>query len=150
MDKKEFVAFCKREFYKRDFKKVKNGYYLDGDKDILGAIFFQKSDYSESYYINCSFSIKGYNKFLPYPSYHETDIDKRIVVPQKRKKEVSLWSTIYFDDFTENELRPWFDKAFDEWILPPIKEGKKFILNNLNTLYTLTLNADEILNELQR
>ncbi len=51
LDKNEFKAFCKKEFYKHGFIKVKNAYYQEGDNDILGAIFFQKSDFSDSYYI---------------------------------------------------------------------------------------------------
>lgn len=39
MNKKEFLEFCKKEFYKRGYKKVKRGYYLEGEADILSAIF---------------------------------------------------------------------------------------------------------------
>lgn len=37
MTKQEFKDFCRQEFYKRGFKKVKNMYYFDGESDCYSA-----------------------------------------------------------------------------------------------------------------
>ena len=41
MDKKEFKAFCQKEFKARGFKKKKNAFYLAGH-DLLCEIDLQK------------------------------------------------------------------------------------------------------------
>ena len=35
---------------------------------------------------------------------------------------------IEYEEYTEDELRPYFDKEFEERILPPVYQGKKYIL----------------------
>ena len=56
---------------------------------------------------------------------------------------------VEYEEYTEDELRPYFDREFEERILPPIKQGKKFILENLNQSYSLTLNQEEVMRKLQ-
>lgn len=134
MDKKEFQEFCKNEFYRRGFKKVKKMYYLDGDKDLLCGIDLQKSYYGSCYYVNVNFFIKGFNPNLPYPTYYDVDIFSRILVMSKNLDKGEYYRTgqIEYEKYKESELRVYFDKAFDEWILPCIYEGTGYFVRLFN------------------
>ena len=54
-----------------------------------------------------------------------------------------------YGDYTEEELRPYFEQAFEGRILPPIYQGKKFILDNLGKLYSLDLHPEEVMQKLK-
>lgn len=56
---------------------------------------------------------------------------------------------VEYEEYMEDELRPFFDREFEEKVLPPIIQGKKYIWDNLNTLYFLTLNQEEVKRKLQ-
>ena len=60
-----------------------------------------------------------------------------------------LTSAIEYEEYTEEELRPYFDRAFEEEILPPVNHGKSFILDNLGKIYSLTLHKEEVMQKLQ-
>ena len=55
---------------------------------------------------------------------------------------------VEYEEYTEEELRPYFDTAFKEVILPPVYQGKKFILDNLGKLYFLDLHQEEVMEKL--
>lgn len=151
MDKNEFKCFCKNEFIKRGFVKQKNAFYLFG-RDILCGIDLQKSNYGDVYYINYSFFVGEFLNVTNFPTFYESDIYGRIVVMSKSQTYQGkrfLTSQIEYGEYTEDELRSFFDKEFEEKILPPIYLGKKYILDNLNTLYFLTLNQEEVKRKLQ-
>lgn len=151
MDKSEFKAFCKKEFEARGFKKKKNFYYLTGH-DLLCEIDLQKSNYSDIYYINYYYFIGGFENITNYPTRYESDIQGRFIV-MSRKQTIQgkqfMTARIEYQEYTEDELKPFFDKEFKEKILPPINIGKKYILDNLNTIYFLTLNQEEVEVKLQ-
>lgn len=151
MDKKQFKEFCKKEFVSRGFIKVKKGYYLNGNQGVLCAIFLQKSDYSESYYVNYYFFLGEFHDTKDYPFHYDLDVQGRISVMSKTTDhgEVFLTSMIKYEAYTEEELHPFFDKEFEERILPPVQQGKKYILDNLNKLYFLTLRQEEVMKKLQ-
>ena len=151
MDKKQFKEFCRKEFQKRGFKKVKNTYYLLG-KDLLCGLHLQKSNFGNVYYINYYYFLGDYQNQSIFPVYYDSDIDKRIVVMSKSQTchgECFLTAQIEYEEYTEEELRFFFDKEFEEKILPPIFQGKKYILSNLGSLYKLTLNQEEVMRKLQ-
>lgn len=60
-----------------------------------------------------------------------------------------LTAQIEYEEYNEDELRYYFDKEFEEKVLPPIRYGKKYILDNLRKLYRLTLNQEEVMQKLQ-
>ena len=60
-----------------------------------------------------------------------------------------MTAQIEYENYSEDELRFWFDKDFNERILPPVQKGKKYILENLDKLYTLTLHQENVLKKLQ-
>ena len=151
MDKKQFKEFCKKEFQKRGFQKVKNTYYLPG-KDLICGIDLQKSNYGNVYYVNYFYFLENYQERVSYPPYQESDIQDRIVVMSKTqtfKGKHFLTAQIEYEEYAEDELRAFFDKDFNEKILPPIYKGKKFILENLERLYFLTFDQDEVIKKLE-
>ena len=131
MDKNEFKAFCKNEFYKRGYRKIKNMYFLTGNEGVMSSIELQKSNYGEEYYVNFYFYIGNVSSSL-YPTLYEADVYGRIIVMSKKQKYKGDYfetGAIEYEEYTEETLRPYFDKAFDERILPPVYQGKKYILN---------------------
>ena len=151
MDKKQFKEFCKNEFKARGFKKQRNVFYLTG-QDLLCGIDLQKSNYGEAYYVNYYYFIGDFENITDYPTRYESDIQGRIVVMSRRQTfqgKPFMTAQVEYEEYTEDGLRPFFDKEFEEKILPPIKLGKKHIRDNLNTLYFLTLNQEEVKRKLQ-
>ena len=151
MDKKQFKSFCKTEFEKRGFKKQKNAFYLIG-RDLLCGIDLQKSNYGDIYYVNYYFFIGDFTDIIKFPTHYESDIQERILVMSKKqtyKGNTFLTSLIEYTEYTEEELSFYFSNAFDENILPPIYQGKKYILDNLGKRYSLTLHKNEVLQKLK-
>ena len=91
MDKNEFKAFCKNEFYKRGYRKIKNMYFLTGNEGVMSSIELQKSNYGEEYYVNFYFYIGNVSSSL-YPTLYEADVYGRIIVMSKKQntKEIIL------------------------------------------------------------
>ncbi len=151
MEKNEFKNFCKKEFELRGFKKNKKMFYLAG-KDLLCGIDLQKSYYSNSYYINYYFFIGEFNDLNYYPVCYDLDVQGRILAMSKTqtvKGENFLTAAIEYEEYTEEELHSYFDKEFEEKILPPVYQGKKYILENLGEFYHLTLRQEEVLQKLK-
>ena len=151
MDTKQFKNFCKKEFELRGFKKIKKTFYLAG-KDLLCGIELQKSNYSNSYYINYYFFLGKFDDTNDYPVCYDLDIQGRMVAMSKTQTvrgKHFLTSAIEYEEYTEEELRPYFDRAFEEEILPPVNHGKSFILDNLGKIYSLTLHKEEVMQKLQ-
>ena len=151
MDKNEFKAFCKNEFKARGFCKIKKAFYLKG-KDLLCGIELQKSNFSNSYYVGFYFYIGEFNNTSTYPVCYDLDVQSRIRVMSKTQTidgKHFPTAAIEYEEYTEEELRPYFDKEFEKRILPPIHQGKKYILDNLGKLYSLTLHKEEVIKKLQ-
>ena len=152
MDKNEFKAFCKKEFTARGFRKIKSDFYLPGN-GLLCELNLQKSNYSNSYYINFYFFIGEFKEEKEYPQYYEYDIYGRILAMSKTQTSGGrhfLTGMIEYEEYTEEELRTYFDKQFEERILPPILLGKQYILDNLGKLYSLTFRKEEVMQKLQQ
>lgn len=151
MDKDQFKRFCKSEFEKHGFKKIKKEFYLLG-KDLLCGISLQKSNFGSVYYVNYYYFIGDYSQTKNYPTYHSSDVEGRLAVMTKTdtiQGEHFLTAQIEYEEYNEDELRYYFDKEFEEKVLPPIRYGKKYILDNLRKLYRLTLNQEEVMQKLQ-
>lgn len=149
MNKKEFKTFCRKEFESRGFKKYNKMFYLSG-KDVLCGLLIDKSDYSDSYYINYYFFIGEFNNPNEYPTRYDHDIYGRISVLSKTQtyKGKPCLTAIEYEEYNEEELRPYFEKKFEEVILPAIYHGKKYILDNLGKLYFLYLRKEEVMQKL--
>ena len=152
MEKKAFIKFCDNEFKKRGFVKVKKGYYLNGEKGVLCGIFLQRSNYSKSYYINYYFFLGEFENEKNYPMNYDLDVQGRILAMSKTQKKQGknfITSMIEYEEYTEDELRPFLDMEFEKKVLPPVYQGKKYILDNLNILYFLTLNKQGVMYKLK-
>ena len=151
MDKKQFKTFCKNEFQKRGFTKQNNTFYLVG-KELLCGIELTKSNYGEVYYVDFFYCIGDYSKDTKFPDYYSSDIESRFIAMSKTQTvrgKCFLTAMIEYEEYTEEELRPYFNKEFEERVLPPIYQGKKYILDNLGKLYHLTLRKEEVMQKLQ-
>lgn len=151
MDKKQFKEFCKNEFKARGFKKQRNVFYLTG-RDLLCGIDLQKSNYGEVYYVNYYYFIGDFENIANYPTPYESDIQGRIAVMSKKQTfqgKQFMTAQVEYEEYTQEELRPYFDRAFEEEIFPPVNHGKSFILDNLGKIYFLTLHKEEVMQKLQ-
>ena len=152
MDKTQFKIFCDKYFRIIGFEKYKNLYYLNGDAHILCALKLQKSNYSNTYYVNYYYFLGDFNDSTKFPTIYDSDIDGRISVMSKNmlhKGEHFMTAQIEYEEYSEEELEQYFDIAFNDVILPPISQGKKYILNHLKEKYFLTLNQEEVLKKLR-
>ena len=151
MEKKEFVEFCGNEFKKHGFKKGKKYFYMVG-KDLLCGMDLQKSNYGNVYYVNFFYFIGDYSASTILPTHYESDIQGRILAMSKTQTyqgERFMTALIEYEEYAEDELQVFFDKEFKEKVLPPITQGKKYILDNLGKVYFLTLRQDEVKRKLK-
>lgn len=149
MNKQEFKNFCHEEFTKRGFKKRKSMYYLKG-KELLCGLYLQKS-MAEAYYVEYDFFLEEYNDVKSYPSTYEADIGIRMEVLSKDtfEGEYFMDACIEYELYSEEEIKPYFDRIFERHILPPILEGKKYILAN-KEFYFKSLFPEEINSVLEK
>ena len=134
MDKNEFKKFCHDEFTKREFKKRKNAYYRASEHGLLCVLRLQKS-YGEAYYINCSFFIGNFSDPKDYPAREDYDLYDRPICVISRdtyKGEHFMHAMIEYEKYTAEELLPYFTKAFDERIMPPLINGKQELLKQID------------------
>lgn len=151
MNSKDFKKFCNCYFMSKGFMKVKNTYYCNGSAGVLCSIDLQKSNYGAIYYINYCFFLGTFTDVADFPSTYEFDIIGRIAVMSKTQHKdgkVFLTAQIEYEEYSQEELTPLFDKEFENKILPPIRLGKSYLVDNLNKLYFLTLRKEEVLNKL--
>ena len=151
MDKKRFKEFCQNEFKARGFKKQRNVFYLAGH-DLLCGIDLQKSNYGDVYYVNYFYFIGEFKNITDYPTPYESDIEGRITVMSRKSTfqgKQFMTALIEYGEYTEEELRPFFERALEEEILPPVNRGKSFILDNLGTIYFLTMHQEEVMQKLK-
>ena len=128
MNKDEFKKFCSESFIQHGFIERKSRFYQQGQSGIFCAADLQRSDYSEAYYINCSFLTKdGDAAIEPY-------FFRRIKV-----KSVSMHSAlglrfmtdmIVFADYTPVEMLKYLNTAFDDWIMPTLTVGADFVMKH--------------------
>lgn len=151
MDKKTFKEFCKNEFETHGFKKQRNVFYLTGH-DLLCGIDLQKSNYGDVYYVNYYYFIGEFEAITGYPTHYESDIQGRITVMSRKQTSHGkqfMTAQIEYEEYTEEELLPFFERAFEEEILPPVDHGKSFILDNIGKLYSLTMHKEEVIQKLK-
>lgn len=114
MDKKTFKEFCKNEFETHGFKKQRNVFYLTGH-DLLCGIDLQKSNYGDVYYVNYYYFIGEFEAITGYPTHYESDIQGRITVMSRKQTSHGkqfMTAQIEYEEYTEEELRPFFERAF--------------------------------------
>lgn len=145
MTKQEFKDFCHEEFMKRGFTKRKKMYYLNG-KDLLAGLYLQKS-MAEAFYVEWDFFIGKYTDMKLYPTTYDADLTKRIEVLSKDtiNGEHFMDACIEYELYTAKELKEYFDKAFEEHIMPPIAIGKEFLLQDIGYYSHLTMEEKNVI-----
>lgn len=136
VEKKEFINFCKEDFKKRGFKKIKKGYYLDNGKGILVIIYLQRGSYGKYYYINCNFNIGSLDNDIPKPIFDDANFFNRIKIMSKANDTIDgkqyMTEQIPYEEYAQNELQPFFDKYFEKMVIPVIIGGKQYIIENID------------------
>lgn len=153
MDKKEFKQFCHNEFVGRGFKRKKSMYYLRGLDDILCGIWLKQSNYGSVYTVMFYYFFDNAPVEQIYPLHHEYDLVGYIKVLSKDTVRGQRYfsGTIDYEKYTEEELKPYFDRAFEEYILPPIELGKaQIIAYNEHLTAHHTRSKNEVIDELRR
>ena len=151
MEKDTFLVFCHNEFSKRGFKKRKSMYYLNGEKDVLCGIWLKKSNFGPEYVVMYYFYVGSFASPKEYPGRFDFDLTGYIEVMSKitYKGEYFLTGGISYEQYTEQELIPYFENAFNKFILPPVQEGKTYLLMNHNHLgFPVQRDKNEILDKL--
>ena len=151
MDKQQFKDFCKKEFLSHGFKKQKNVFYRAGE-EVLCSLDLQRSNFGPIYYINYKYYIGDYRQATLYPTVYDMGVSGRFIVMSKKDRingKCFETSEIEYEEYTEEELKPYFDKAFEEIILPALQHGKAYILKYLGVKYRLTIHQAEVMEQLQ-
>lgn len=130
MTKQEFKDFCHKEFVRRGFIKRKSMYYLKG-KELLCGLYLQKS-MADAFYVEYDFFIGNYEDIKKYPTKYEADIWRRIAILSKDTVdgERYMGALIEYERYIVEEIKPYFDDVFEKYIMPPIEDGKKILLDN--------------------
>lgn len=153
MNKEEFKMFCHKEFTNRGFEKIKKMYYIKGNMGILCGLDLQKSNYGPNYYVNYYYFIGDFVNVREYPDIYNFDVQGRISVMSKGQTALDgsrfMTSMIAYEEYSEEELKGYFNKAFDEVIMIPVYRGKGYIMDNLGKLYFLTLRQEQVLEKLK-
>ena len=116
------------------------------------GIDLQKSNYGDVYYANYYYFIGEFKNITDYPTHYESDIQGRIAVMSRKQTfqgKQFMTAQVEYEEYTEEELRPYFERAFEEEILPPVDHGKSFILDNIGKLYSLTMHKEEVIQKLK-
>jgi len=128
MDKKEFKKFCVEEIKKNGFHKEGKQYYLYAKKDVICMVSFEFSNYSPAMGICYTFYTGNYENPTQYPN-RDTLFDYcgyiQVLSRDTYKGEHFMWGMISYEEYTKEELIPYFDMAFKELILPPVYNGKE-------------------------
>ena len=131
MNSQEFKEFCRKEFIKRGFVKKKDMFYLHGN-NILCGMRLKKSNYGPCYYVQYNFFIGKHDDSTHYPTHHEADIRLCILVLSKDTINGRRFmdGLIEYEKYDADELRTYFDHAFEKYILPPVLKDVEILLEN--------------------
>ena len=66
MEKKEFLSICDSTLKEMGFSKKGGAYYLNIGSDLVGAVFFRKSNFGSVYYVELRY--KDIMKHSHFPS----------------------------------------------------------------------------------
>ena len=115
MEKKEFLSICDSTLKEMGFSKKGGAYYLNIGSDLVGAVFFRKSNFGSVYYVECGIAIQGYNETFPFPKYYDVDISTRFQFPLKVHLQYDPSAThgysVDLERNTETEIKEGIKKA---------------------------------------
>ena len=146
MEKKEFLNFLKNYFKFHGFEKGKGSRYYKNNTEnkFLCEVDIFKSNYGDFYYVECAFYLGEFER--PYVLDHGQDatctpfIFKRFVFDDK-----NCASFCNYLEYSEEHLRKMLDENMERLIFPPFSVGKKYLRENLGTLYRNFLPEERVL-----
>ena len=115
MNKNEFKKELHECAKNRGFEWHNRNYY-NNSQNVITVINIQKSNFSDSYYINYGFCIKDIHKELNYPKIRECDIMGRFANGEKK----DVFDLCILD---VNELKVCIEDNFEKVIVPVMNEG---------------------------
>ena len=143
MEIKEFKKFLNEYFRKHGFEKIKNKFYRNGN-GFLCEIAVSRSCYGEFYYFDFHFFIGIFEK--PYiidknsMQTYTPCVYSRFIFNNVQP------SLCYYLNYDEEQLSNILDENMNKVIYPPFEVGKKFLLENFETLYFTILDGEKIKN----
>ena len=115
MNKNELKKELQVSVKKFGFEFHNRSYYYNSEKLII-AINIQKSNFSDSYYINYGFFVKSIHENISYPKICECDIMGRF--------ENNVKSDLFdLETINTHELQRCIDANFKKVILPVMNDG---------------------------
>ena len=115
--------------------------------DSTGAVW-------EAFYVEYDFFIGEYDDVKMYPTVYDSDIHRRILVMSKDTVdgEHFMDALIEYERYNIEEIKPYFEETFKKYIMPPILEGKKIILENQQHYFAALFPEErcKVLEKLQR
>jgi len=118
IDKKTFKKTFAAPLEKAGFVKRGQTWYLDG-KDVLIAINLQKSNWSELYYVNIGFWLKGLGE-ATFPEFYDCHLHYRIHDFFPEKSDL-IFASCSLDESTLEKLDE-FSRFMEDELIPFLKE----------------------------
>lgn len=115
MDNKEFKKLLQEILRKYGFEYINKKYYCTLD-DVIIFISVQKSNFSDSFYVDYSFSLKDYHDNIKYPTDYERDFYARFGY-EKPGESYPL------SENNPTKVIASFEKNIELYIMPVIKGG---------------------------
>lgn len=142
MDKKEFKKTLTSIFDQYGFKYVNKAYY-NSNEEIIIVIATQKSNFTDTYYINFGFLIKEETSIIEYPKDNLCDISGRFVYTSHDDK---ITDSINIGMLDNDSLEKIISKNIETKILPTFNYGLlKYFENYPEAIYTANLKVKKYL-----
>ena len=121
MDKILFQQIYEDSFKKIGFRCYKKSYFYYSNEEIIIVIYKQKSNFSNSYYINLGFWAKKIHEDVKNPKIQECDLINRFSC----KCQGIERGDFPLEILEETELRDSFEENITSSIIPVLNEGIK-------------------------
>ena len=132
MNKQEFATFCHELFTSYGFQKKRSMYVCQGQDGILCGLWLKKSNYGPSivimyHYYFCEFDFR---KNYPTPTNYDLASYIKVMSKEKVNGKTFMTGSIVYEHYTQEELLPYLNNAFNEYILPSIRHGINYFLDH--------------------
>jgi hypothetical protein len=145
MEKKTFKKIINDVLTLNGLSKNKNYYYIDNE-DVIFVVGLQKSNFSNSYYINIGIIIKKLNPALENPRDVDGDIRARFSFQQKGK-ELDIFSLNDLSEADCDRLKEFIQNNINIYIKPitSLEKLKMLLIGQPVMLYQTTIRAKRVL-----
>lgn len=148
MVKKEFQAFCHKKFKEWGFRKKKTMYFRSNNKNLLCGIYLRNSQFGPSTLISFYFFLGQYDDESTYPSRYDFDLTISVIEVLSRdtvKGKRFMTSWIDYEEYTEEELLPAFEKAYNDYVSHFLSDGVSFLAQHTEQLHFAPLKNKEMI-----